>query len=96
MLASPAQGRARHSPVVERLPLLPIKTPVTSRGMAAISCAAAAAPRRWTPLPCAIQSSEKWPRFPAPHLPNQVVDASTVCCAVAAAVSCVNPSLPRR
>jgi hypothetical protein len=96
LLASPAQGRARHSPVAVRLPLLPLKHPVTSRGVATISCAATAAPRRWTPLPCAIQSSEKWPRFPALHLPSQVVDASAVCCTVAAAVSCVNPSLPRR
>ena len=96
MLASPAQGRARHSPVAVRLPLLPLKHPVTSRGVATISCAATAAPRRWTPLPCAIQSSEKWPRLPALHLPSQVVDASAVCCTVAAAVSCVNPSLPRR
>ena len=96
MLASPDQGRARHSPVAVRLPLLPLKHPVTSRGVATISCAATAAPRRWTHLPCAIQSSEKWPRFPALHLPSQVVDASAVCCTVAAAVSCVNPSLPRR
>ena len=70
LLASPAQGRARHSPVAVRLPLLPIKTPVTSRGVTAISCAAAAAPRRWTPLPCAIQSSERWPRSPAPPPPH--------------------------